>query len=267
MRSRIFKLLSIVMVIASRAGAQQENEAGYIVKTVPLHRLGSVEAVQLLSPYMIHRGGVYPTGSSLHAVTLRATPATIAEMEKLLAQYDRAPENVTLQFQLIAADGSNTRDPAVSGLDDVLRGVLKFTGYRQLGSALASASDQTTARLTMTGDGQEYGVVYDIENVESATATSAGSVHIRVSLSRSTGIMNGSQSIEKPLFSTGLTVPMGHTVVLGSVGERLPPGTHTSGKYVNGVFVPDPNTTTQPPTDRALILTLRPQFAQVRKDE
>jgi hypothetical protein len=64
---------------------------------------------------------------------------------------------------------------------------------------------------------------------------------------------------EKPLLSTGLTVPIGHTVVLGSVGEKSP-------LRARGIREPD-GAAQQPSADRALILTLTPQFTPPRKDD
>ena len=78
---------------------------------------------------------------NVRAVTIREVPKIFAEMMMVLGQYDRDPATVTLNFQLIAAENSNTRDPGVAGLDSLLRGVLKYTGYRLLTTSVASASE------------------------------------------------------------------------------------------------------------------------------
>ena len=254
MRSRMSVVVVVAALAVQSAYAQQpaEDESGYVVKTIPLRRLSNNDAATLLNPYMMHRGAAYPAGATIHAITLRGAPKTIAEMERLLAQYDRAPENVTLQFQLIAADNSDTRDPTVAGLDSVLRSVLKFTGYHRLSSALVSGSDRTISRLTMAGGGEEYLITYEIDAVQSAVGKSDGNIHIHVSLGQSAGMMTapGSAPLEKPLLSTGLTVPDGHTVVLGSIVERT----------IGARGAP-------PPPPRALILTVTPQITAARRDD
>ena len=72
----------------------------------------------------------------------------------VLGQYDRDPATVTLTFQLISAENGTVRDPAVAGLDSLLRGVLKFSGYRLLSSSIANASDRGIVSQTLAGDGE-----------------------------------------------------------------------------------------------------------------
>ena len=59
-------------------------------------------------------GGVYDV-SRVRAITIRETPKIYADMMAVLAQYDREPANVTLNFQLIAAENTDTRDPRWRG--------------------------------------------------------------------------------------------------------------------------------------------------------
>src|SRR5689334_12908537 len=110
-----------------------KSEAPFIVKTVSLHHLSSMEAVKLLQPYVqTPGGGVFEVSPNIRAVTIRETQSVFNEMTAVLDRYDRDPATVTLNFQLIAAENTNTRDPAVASLDTLLRSVLKFTGYRLL---------------------------------------------------------------------------------------------------------------------------------------
>ncbi len=68
------------------------------------------------------------------AVTIREVPRIYTDMMGVLEKYDREPASVVLNFQLVAAEQTNTRDPAVAGIDSLLRNVLKFSGYRLLGT-------------------------------------------------------------------------------------------------------------------------------------
>jgi hypothetical protein len=246
------------LVLAKPSSAQQqqpqEDESSYIVKTIPLRRLTSTDAMMLLTPYVAHRGTVYQAGPSIRAVTIRASTKTIADLEKVLAQYDRAPESVSLRFQLIAADYSNTRDPSVAGLDSLLRGVLKFTGYRRLSTSVANVDDGGgSAKVTMAGDGVDYEVAYNVDGVRGGAD---GTVRIHVMLNRiGQQIVPGRIPASSPsLMSTGLTVPDGHTVVLGSIVE-------------NAMGQPRAQNAASPSSERGLILTVTPQIIANRKDE
>jgi hypothetical protein len=217
-------MAAFALLVASAAGAQRPDssaahEASYVVKTLPLHRLSNMDAVLLLQPYLIGKGSASATGPSIRAVTVRAAPKTIAEMEKLLEQYDRTEATVSLQFQLVAADYSTNRDPALAGVDSVLRGVLKFTGYRVMSSTIANVGEETSARVTLSGDGEDYAVIYGVGRVNVDTR----SIQMQVDLRRSRLVMQagGVGSGDKSLLSTGVTIPDDHTVVLGGAVEAL----------------------------------------------
>src|SRR5689334_25138669 len=112
----------LLLGAAAYASAQQQSSATrlsvkteqpFLVKTVPLHHLRSQDAVKLLSPYVqTLGGGVYEASasSSIRAVTIRETQTVFNEMMAVLERYDRDPANVVLNFQLIAAENTNTRE-------------------------------------------------------------------------------------------------------------------------------------------------------------
>jgi hypothetical protein len=211
----------------------------FIVKTVPLRHLTSSEAVKLLQPYVESAGGgVYEVSANVRAVTIREMMKPYAQMMQVLAQYDREPTAITLNFQLIAAENTTTRDPAVAGLDSLLRGVLKFSGYRLLSTSVANASEHGTVSQTLSADGDPMSLYVDVREVR-LDATSA-SVSLAVVLRKLAIPSRG--LISSDVLSTGVTVPLGQTVVLGTSAMD------------NG--------------QRALILTVRPQLAAtpVKKD-
>src|SRR5438045_7166024 len=117
---RILETTCILLLAASASLAAQTrpntdpNDAypvgEFVVKTVPLRHLSSMEAVKLLQPYAISPGGgVFEVSQNVRAVTIREPPKPYALMSRVLAQYDRDPTNVTLRFQLIGADNSGSR--------------------------------------------------------------------------------------------------------------------------------------------------------------
>lgn len=204
MRSLVVaSLLAAAFVVAPAARAQRDS---MVVRTIPLHRMNNADAVTLLLPYVTGHGGVSATGSSVRAVTIRATPAAIAEAEKVLAQYDKSPSNVNFTFQLVVADFSNTRDPGLAGLDSILRTSLKFTGYHVLSTNVSTATETNGpgwSRVTMSGEGQDYMVTYSVDDI----ADQPSSVRVRVSLEQ--------PMVTQPLISTGLVIPNDHTVIIG----------------------------------------------------
>ena len=234
--------LSLVLVtcVATASPAQQAigtaSTREIIVKTVPLHHFTSSEAVKLLSPYVQSPGGgVFEVSQFVRAVTIRETPKIFAEMMAVLSQYDRDPASVTLNFQLIAAENTNTRDPGVAGLDSLLRTVLKYSGYRLLTTSVASASENGYVTQSLSADGDNFTLAVTVSDLR--VEGNDASVHLSVSLTRNAVPSKG--QAQASVLSTGVTVPVGQTVVLGTSGID-------SGQ-------------------RALILTVRPQLASTKK--
>jgi hypothetical protein len=195
-------------------GAAQQGEL--VVKTVTLHHLTSNDAVKLLSPYSVTPlGGVYGV-PNVNAVTIRETPRIYNEMMAVLERFDREPATVVLNFQLVAAEPTNTRDPAVAGIDSLLRNVLKFSGYRLLGTAVATAGENHLVTQTIAGDTETLSLSVEVREVR--VEGNDASVTLRVSLERPATIATpttyGHPRVD--LLSTGVTVPIGQTVLLGT---------------------------------------------------
>jgi len=148
---------------------------------------------------------------------------------------------VVLNFQLVAAEPTNVRDPAVAGIDSLLRNVLKFNGYRLLGTALATTGENHMVTQTIAGDNEMLSLTVEAREVR--VEGNDASVNLYVSLVRPAvpAQSNGTVSIggraAVNLLTTGVTVPMGQTVLLGT--SAIDNG-HGSG----------------------LILTVRPQLAK-----
>jgi hypothetical protein len=239
-------LAFVVAISTATAGAQQTGSAStrtgtdMVVKTITLRHLNSTEAMQLLTPYGQTAGGGVFQVPGVRAVTIREVPKVIAEMERVLAIYDRSPATVTLNFQLIAAENSGPRDPAVAGLDSLLRGVLKFSGYRLLRTTVANASENERVSQSLAADQETYTLRVFVSQIR--TEGAEASVHLSVELTKDASITTPVGKTPVPgreLLSTGVNVPIGHTVVLGAAAAD------------GG--------------DRALILTVRPQLAAEKR--
>ena len=178
---------------------------------------------------------MFEVSPNIRAVTIREVSKTYTEMMAVLARYDREPATVTLNFQLVAAENGTTRDPAVAGLDSLLRSVLKFSGYRLLSTSMANAGEHESVTQSLSADGEALTLNVNVSDLR--IDGSVASVHLNVDLTRqSMPPSNNGRTVFSPrILSTGVTVPMGQTVVLGTSSTE------------NG--------------QRALILTVRPQLA------
>ena len=230
----VVQLLFALSIAAGSLAAQEVD-----TKTVELHHLKPKEAVKLLSPYVRSKnGGVFDVGDNISIITMRDTPENIARMERVLAKYDHTPATIRLVFQLIEADtgprfATVGNDGRVSiDLDSTLRSVLKFPSYRLLAQGVASVGEFADVHQQLpTRDSQwvyslsaNVGAIHisDAPSAESgrtsagaggpivASASGVSMVHLYVRLER-----QGSGIIE-----TGLDVPLGHMVVLGTAATR-----------------------------------------------
>ncbi len=254
MRFARLVLVTFPALVSTRATAQQQSDTSrrkapaastvrqgdFIVKTVSLHHLASGSAVKLLAPYAVTPGGGVFEVPNVMAVTIREVPPIYNEMLGVLEKYDRDPATVVLNFQLVSAEQTNSRDPAVAGIDSLLRGVLKFSGYRLLGTAMATTGEAHMVTQTIAADNETLSLTVEVRDVR--VEGNDASVNLYVSLERpaipaqSTGTASVAGRAAVRLLSTGVTVPMGQVVLLGTSASD------------NG--------------QRALILTVRPQLAK-----
>jgi hypothetical protein len=225
-RSYTITLASVALALAltSVARGQDPNEqrlgaegGGLVVKTIPLHNLTPRAAAELVAPYIVSaKGGVFDAGGS-RAITVREVPSLIAKIEEVLRERDRriAPATLTLRFQLIAADETPSADPAIEPLASTLRSLFKFRGYRLLSEGMATASAENNFTVTLSDGDARLNLSGSIGYVD--LDATAGSVALHVSLARGRRIDgSGTEVQSEVLFGTGVTIPLGQTVVLGS---------------------------------------------------
>jgi hypothetical protein len=185
-------------------------------------------------------------------------------MMDVLKQYDRDPATVSLNFQLIAAENTNKREPGLAGLDSLLRGVLKYSGYRLLMTSVASASEDGVVTQTLAAEGDTYTLEVGVHDLR--IDGSDASVHINVRLFRDFNPNKGQMATQ--VLSTGVTVPIGQTVVLGTSAidvRRSSAGSVEPLLIVDGVPVNNGQGASASDGQRALILTVRPQLAPMKR--
>jgi hypothetical protein len=210
-------------------------------RTYKLVHLNPSDAAKLIGPYVNSYpgiSGVYDAGS-MRAITVRETPPILARIEALLKEHDRAPVTIVLRFQLIAAESTQTRDPAIAAVESQLRNLFRFPGYRLLSEATATAGTNEGFNLLIPAGEEHLQLGGSIVSVNSGEGEP--SVHLRVSLERPAPVIDPKTGsvMAGGLLGTGLTVPIGQTVVMGS--------TTPGGKIM------------------ALILVVRPEIAAPRK--
>lgn len=243
----IRSMLLVAALAAVTPVRAQEPQAPLVTRTIPLRHLLPVDAARLVSPYIRSpQGGVYEA-SAVRAVTVTETAATLARIDSLIRENDRSPTVLSFRFQLIAADDTPARDPAIDSLDTTLRSLFRYRGYHLLGQGTTVAGESESFSLTMAGGEDRYELNGDVMTVQPGNAQvviidgtpqpgDRGSVRVRVRLARMAGgTYQGKPIQSESLLFTGLTVPVGQTIVLGSAA----PG----GR------------------NQAIILTIRPEVA------
>jgi hypothetical protein len=222
MRCRRFALMTLLAVCLP-AVAQAQDPRDLPVRTFKLQNLSAVDAAKLLGPYVnAPNGGVFEAGN-INAITVRETHSVLALVDSLLRVHDRPRAVVTMRFQLIAALDSTYRDPAIAGIDAELRKLFRFSGYELIGEGTARTEERSD--FTMSLSTKPKGPVNErmteafqirgwVEGVEGAG--DGRTVRISVSLQSA---MQGKDAPD--LLRTGLTMPTGQSVILGSARPTM----------------------------------------------
>lgn len=148
------------------------------------------EAATVIEPYVFtDRPGAsgalshYPGG-----ITVRETPDNLDKIARVLERLDKPKPGVRLNFRIVEANGDSTTDPRLADIEEPLRQLFRFDGYRLVAEARTAAVEGgSTTQMLREED--------------------RGSVELHVELfAREVG----------SAISTSMTVPVGQTVVLGS---------------------------------------------------
>ena len=175
------------------------------VRTFALEHVNGNEAGILIDPYVYGGRPGAPGASSMvdGAITVRETPDNLDQIARVLAEYDKARSDVRLHFQLIEADGFTESDPRIADVEEELRRIFQFGGYRLAGEALVSATDHSEVQQAMQGpDGRYLIAVAEV-------------VWLSPGLIRLEGVELGSSNLGL-LLRTTVNIRPGQTLVLGS---------------------------------------------------
>jgi hypothetical protein len=120
-----------------------DREAALDVRTFSLRYLQPSEADQLIRPYVYTDRADAPglVTAAGGAITVRETPDNLDKIARVLAELDVARPGLRLHFQLIEADGFTNSDEAIADVEEELRKIFQFEGYRLAGEAVIFATD------------------------------------------------------------------------------------------------------------------------------
>lgn len=242
MRCRVLIIAAVTSLTLPRlADAQDPRDLS--VKTFRLRNLKPEDAAKLLGPYVNAPGGGVFDAGSIGAITVRETSSVLVLIDSLLRVHDRARAIVTMRFQLIAALDSAHRDPAIAGIDAELRKLFRFNGYALIGEGTARSEEMSEFTMTLSTGAQPYKgeriteaflIRGWIEGVEGSG--NAGSVRVNIALNSA---LHGKDADD--LLRTGITMPLGQSVILGSARPTM-----TFGSRVALILVVQPEVTESP---------------------
>ena len=175
-------------------------------RTFAVNSLTPSEVAELVDPYVYGDREGAPGAVSVidGALTVRETPDNLARIERVLQEFDRPRGDLRLRFQLIEADGFTDSDPRIADVEDQLRGLFHFRGYRLAGEATLTVADGAEVSQRMQASdgfysvtGRIYRVGGDQARLENMELLGEDAYHL----------------------STSVNIRPGQTVVLGSAAR------------------------------------------------
>lgn len=180
-------------------------------QTFELRYLQTDQAAGIIDPYVYGdrpgaKGRLSIAGNSL---TVRETRDNLERIARVLAEYDKPRPELRLTFRVIEADGSVVTDPAIADVEAALRKLFRFRGYRLVGEGVVTASENNGVSQMIGGPAGVYRLDVTVHRVRGAGDSATVQMDVR--------LLDG--------LSTGLTIPLGKTAVVGSAQARTGKGT------------------------------------------
>ena len=189
--------------------AQRQFAPDLEVRLFPLQYLKPSDAAKLVSPFVFESGaGVFEAGAGVQAITVRATRPVLIRVDSLLKLYDDAPTTLNLRFQILAGSDSAWRDDAIAPeVQNSLRSLFRFAGYRMIAQGTTTVSSSRFS-LTLHAADESFILSGGVDALSRGTGARGASAQLSISLS--------DQMRRTTMLSTGLSVPVGETVIVGS---------------------------------------------------
>lgn len=200
-----------------------------------LESLDDDDARILTEPYVFaDRPNAPGAATAIQGVlTVRETPDNLDKIARVLEEFDSPRQSVTLHFQVIMANGAGSADPAIAEVEEELRRLFRFTGYRLEAQSSVTGLERSHVNqkmFTQDPDNQARARMmfgfYDVNALIGKVIGSGESAQVDLEVH-----LEGNSST---LFGASVVVGIGNTIVLGTL---------------------------QLPDDQALILTVRAELA------
>lgn len=183
-------------------------DGGLETRTFELTHLEPNEAMGLLDPYVYgdRAGAPGAIGVGSHAITVREFPENLDRIEAVLAEFDRPPPALLLDFKLVHADGYTGQDPEIAEVEAELRRLFRFQGYRLIGGTVVRGTENTYLQQNLV---TQEGMPFELEVAVGGVRGEPGdrTIELRVQL--------GPQ-FEGTVLEAELRVKENQTVVLGT---------------------------------------------------
>lgn len=177
-------------------------------RTFEVQYLPAYEVDQLIAPYVFTDRERNPgmMSTSQGAVTVRETRDNLDKIARVLEEYDRPRPSVMLHFQIIEANGAAETDPAISAVEAELRRLFRFEGYRLVAETQVGGIQGTGIRQAVSSAaGDEFMIQAGVTEVRTGTEF--------VTVTLDVGLMTADVG---RILETSVTIPAGHSVVLGT---------------------------------------------------
>ena len=195
--------IAALAVMAAASGGC-DGPAQLDTRTYSLRHLRPLEASEIVAPYVYsdREGAPGEMSGTEGALTVRETLDNLDKIARVLQEFDRPRSDVRLHFQLIEADGFEASDSRIAAVEEELRRVLQFQGYRLAGEGFVSTTDGSEVIQALQGSDDLYEVRANVYWV-GPTAIRLDEVRL---LARDSGMG----------LTTTVNIQPGQTLVLGS---------------------------------------------------
>ncbi len=204
-------------------------------RTFRLQSLDDGVVLAIIDPYVYaDRHNETGHASAMQGVlTVRETRDNLERIARVLEEFDTPRQSVTLHFQIIMANGAGSADPSIAEVEEELRRLFRFDGYRLVAQSSVTGLAQSHVNqkmFTQNPDDRPPASTmfsfYDVNALIGKIVGNEGSAMVDLEVQ-----LEGNNNA---LFGASVVVGIGNTIVLGTL---------------------------QLPDDQALILTVRAELA------
>ena len=161
------RALATALLALPTLGAACSATPDLEVRTFELEHRSGHEAGELIRPYVYDdREGAPGTVSMVdRAITVRETRDNLEQIARALADFDQPFPDTRLRFQLIEADGFTESDPRIADVEDELRKVFQFRGYRLAGEAIVAVTSGSEVEQRLRTEDGMYLITGEIDQI------------------------------------------------------------------------------------------------------